>query len=525
MNNQIIVRMLLCLAALVSLAATASAKTDSAFAAMFTDRVIGDTIPLYSANGSVEHRQDLHVYTFVDATSCFTCTMALRGVENWIEKSHANADIVVFVMGKGQEYVDAQKKRNGWNFTVVADPIYAYSSYYHVHVEPFFFVTDRSGTILEMDKCGGVHVSDEDIAKAYERATAAAATDRAATRLKSLARVEVTDSTGAPVVFSPTYYVLWSQHRSVILDGGMKYIYVVDTNGRVQRTWDMRRIPVQVVSPMEPSWAVGDSVILGADVSLSPAGRRVLYLFNVNSGSVEKINFNDSLLYSQFHVLTKPAYSAARNCVVVGLRPKPDMKAPAAMPTLLMCQRDGSFKTTGTPDTLFENNVMSTALTPLPRTDARGGIYEWQSPSWRVNVYNPDGSLVRTIYPHFGSQHRTFVDDMSNSDHLSLDYWVHYNASVSHSMYIFPGADGSEIDLVYLNTEYPPDVTDPLSSQARRVMFLHRMSGTGSPLDQDVRLPDACRPFYAQNGVVAAGELSGEHLTLAWYRIDPAHVQ
>lgn len=499
------------------------AQHDDRYMAMFTDYVLGDSVRILDEYGT-SRMADGHVAVFVDVNSCFTCSAALRVIQNVLKEKKLEVEIVAFLGGKSQEYCDVQKKRNGWNFRVVADPIYAYQSLYKVKVTPFYYVLDRTGRILLMDKCGGVHVESGDIAKALMHARGQYRSESSASGLHEIYRRSVVDSAGKSLVVSSRTFILWSPQRIVLFDAGMKLIHVADTSGKVQRTIDLRRYGALVMSPLEPSWAYGDSVLLGADVSLNPVGRRVFYLLNVNTGEVRNLNFDDTSVRSVYHVMTKPAFDAATSRVFVGIRPRNNTRLADDSPMMIAIDSNGrELKRFGRPDSCFVHYRMSDALLTLVKSHSSGKIYECQSPSRRFNIYDVDGNLLRTIIPDFGRQRKDFAEEMPvDANSGSMEYWVGMNSRCSHSMHILPSTDGSQIALVYMNSEYPPGVADPLSSQVRLPKYLHRMTSEGVRIGNgDIPLPIDSKPFRVENDTIGLIQLENDRAVIVYYRIDP----
>ncbi len=496
----------------------AQQEADASFHRMFTRLAIDSVVPVFKE--AEQRGKDGYIFAFVDASSCFTCSFSLGGMARELHEAGLQTEIIAFMSGKSQAYTDMQKQRNGWGFEVVADPLYIYRDRFGVKALPYFYATDHTGRILLMDKCGGTHVEQKQIVDAL---VAARARHQAATAspLREMRRTSVLDSAGNPLLVSKRTFPLWSPTKTVLFDGGMKFVHVVDTAGRVVRSWDLRRYGLLTMSPLEPVWAYGDSVILGADVSLSPAGRRIMYLMNVNTGEVRDLRYDDTPLRNEYNVLTKLGFEPTTGRVIAGVRPRKNQKLTASSPMFLLLDSNAhEIRRVGAPDSIFLRYAMSDAIGLIHRVDRQGNIYECQSPSPLLNIYDRDGNFLRAIYPDYGPQRNNFREDMPATESQTMQYWVHVNAGASHSMAIFPSANGKEIGLVYMNTEYPQGAADPLTSEARLPMYLHRMTAEGARIGaDDIPLPSNSRPFLVENGTVGLSEIRDDRVNLVWYRI------
>lgn len=510
---------LLLLTAVIAVNGTARAGFDPTAVGAYIGHSLGDTLPTF-ANGGRARPGWCQVYAFVDPGSCFTCMALLRSLEQWAATGEPHVNLVVFMSGKGSRYVDEQKRRYGWNFTVVPDPIFAYRDRYCVRVLPSVIMTNDAGMLVLAGKCGG-ELGLNDIMSVYrsEQARPAAA---ATGPLRETRRVVMVDSTGAPVIASTRTYCLWAPRTMVVFDAGFSVVHVVDTAGHVTRTWSLARQGVRGLSSYEPSWAEGDSVLLCVNIGTNPMGQAVMYLFNIRSGNVTRLPFSDSMVRKSYYNQMHARYIADGARVMVGIQPRAHGLATADMHTLLLFDTaTAEQRTIGPLDTSFARHAMIDVLSPILAIGADGRVYVSQSPTRRLDVYERDGRQVRALYPSYGNTRRDFAEDMIDPGDSLYGYWVGINQRTSETSGIYAAEDGNEVDVVYTNAHYPNGTGDPHADDAWSERFLHRMSADGRPLDrEDIRLPDGCDVFHAEPGKLAGGFIIDDHLEIVWYRIE-----
>jgi hypothetical protein len=101
-----------------------------------------------------------------------------------------------------------------------------------------------------------------------------------------------------------------------------------------------------------------------------------------------------------------------------------------------------------------------------------------------------------------------------------MEDWVFINRNTSFPLSVFPSSNGHEVAIVYLNTDYPDGVTDPLSGEARKRSFLHRSSLSGQRIgSDDIPLPERSKTFFVNGPRIGIGEYRSNHIEIAWYEV------
>ena len=120
---------------------------------LYSDLKIGDEVNLIKSSSNTDDN-NFYLYLFADANSCSLCISSVKEIYEEISSFH-NLKVVLFMGGISNNNIVKIKKQYPSNWQIIPDEIFAYKSLYKVNQYPFYYILDRDGIILAMDKGGG----------------------------------------------------------------------------------------------------------------------------------------------------------------------------------------------------------------------------------------------------------------------------------------------------------------------------------------------------------------------------------
>lgn len=114
---------------------------------------VGDRVNMIkNTSGSTNH--SYHIYLFSDVNSCSLCMSSIQEIYQELSALY-NIEVILFIGGISSNNISQLKNQYPSSWKIISDEIFAYKSLFKVNQYPFYYLLDKKGTIIAMDKGGG----------------------------------------------------------------------------------------------------------------------------------------------------------------------------------------------------------------------------------------------------------------------------------------------------------------------------------------------------------------------------------
>lgn len=437
-----------------------------------------------------------NIYFFISERDCYSCFANMEAIYK-IVNSRYKINFLGFLSGQSQKFADKYKINNKILFPIIGDKIFLYSKHFKVKLSPLFIITNKFGKVLAFDKCGSTHTSIEEILKILDNESKQLEGVKKASDISKIKRKVIINKKGGSVSSGKLFFPLFSKTNKLIylLNSTLKQILIIDTNGVIQKTIDMKtfkNIGIDVMSPRHLSWMHEDSIIILTDINkqMEP----IFYTYDIINNNINIINVKYP--WPPYNT-NKPLYNKKNNNFYFDLNRSTFTSLDTIPPyvnTIMEVNLEGiELKKFGKPSDLYSKLKVSKVFSNKLAIDNKGNVYDFQAGATNVNIYTSSGEYVKSIHMNFSNKYRTPKKDFETNGNVFLQ-WISWNKKISYPYYIDVDSDRNEIALMYNTVDYPENITDPQSAQADFRLFFHKSDLHGNNLfGKDIEIPKNAR--------------------------------